>query len=180
MPKLIETHALTFSYYTENKEEILALDHIDFTLNQGEHVAIIGENGAGKSTFLQVMRGEIYPGPKNGGKIYWYENGKPSDAPLSAREMCAIISPKEQDYYARQDWNVNCLEIVLAACSNDYILYREPSTEEVLQAVEIAKQLGAEYLLYTPINKLSQGQLRIMLIARALMKKALLFCLTNH
>ncbi len=172
MPKLIETHALTFSYYTENKEEILALDHIDFTLNQGEHIAIIGENGAGKSTFLQVMRGEIYPSPKNGGKIYWYENGSPSVAPLSAREMCAIISPKEQDYYARQDWNVNCLEIVLAACSNDYILYREPSTKEVLQAVEIAKQLGAEYLLYTPINKLSQGQLRIMLIARALMKKS--------
>ena len=56
MPKLIETHALTFSYYTENKEEILALDHIDFTLNQGEHVAIIGENGAGKSTFLQAIR----------------------------------------------------------------------------------------------------------------------------
>lgn len=172
MPKLIETNQLTFSYYTENKEEILALDHINFTLNQGEHIAIIGENGAGKSTFLQVMRGEIYPSPKNGGKIYWYEDGKASDSPLSAREMCAIISPKEQDYYARQDWHVNCLEIVLAACSNDYILYREPSTEEVLQAVDIAKQLGAEYLLYTPINKLSQGQLRIMLIARALMKKS--------
>lgn len=172
MPKLIETNDLSFSYYTENKEEILALDHINFTLNQGEHIAIIGENGAGKSTFLQVMRGEIYPSPKTGGKIYWYENGKPSDSPLSAREMCAVISPKEQEYYARQDWTVNCLEIVLAACSNDYILYREPTSEEVLQAVEIAKQLGAEYLLYTPINKLSQGQLRIMLIARALMKQS--------
>lgn len=172
MPKLIEIQDLSFTYHTENKEEITALDHIGFTLNQGEHVAIIGENGAGKSTFLQMMRGEIYPSPKNGGKIYWYENGKASDSPLSAREMCAIISPKEQDYYARQDWKVNCLEIVLAACSNDYILYREPDTEEILQAVEIAKQLGAEYLLYTPINKLSQGQLRIMLIARALMKKS--------
>lgn len=172
MQKLIETKELSFTYYTENKEEITALDHINFTLCQGEHIAIIGENGAGKSTFLQAIRGEILPSPKNGGKIYWYENGIPSDSPLTARELCAIISPKEQDYYARQDWNVNCLEIVLAACSNDYILYREPSTEEVLQAVDIAKQLGAEYLLYTPISKLSQGQLRIMLIARALMKKS--------
>lgn len=172
MNKLIETKDLCFTYYTENKEEITALDHIDFTLHQGEHIAVIGENGAGKSTFLQAIRGEILPSPKNGGKIFWYENGVPSDSPLTAREMCAIISPKEQDYYARQEWKVNCLEIILAACSNDYILYREPSTEEVLQAVEIAKQLGAEYLLYTPIGKLSQGQLRVMLIARALMKKS--------
>ena len=135
MPKLIEIQDLSFTYYTENKEEITALDHIGFTLNQGEHVAIIGENGAGKSTFLQMMRGEIYPSPKNGGKIYWYENGKASDSPLSAREMCAVISPKEQDYYARQDWKVNCLEIVLAACSNDYILYREPDTKEDRKSV---------------------------------------------
>ncbi len=172
MNKLIETKELSFTYYTENNEAVPALDHINFTLYQGEHIAVIGENGAGKSTFLQAIRGEILPSPKNGGKIYWYENGVPSDSPLSARELCAIISPKEQDYYARQDCKVNCLEIILAACSNDDILYREPSTEEVLQAVEIAKQLGAEYLLYTPINKLSQGQLRIMLIARALMKKS--------
>lgn len=172
MQKLIETKGLCYRYYTENKEEILALDHIDFTLYQGEHISVIGENGAGKSTFLQAIRGEILPSPKDGGKIYWYENGKASDSPLAARELCAIISPKEQDYYARQDWRVNCLEIVLAACSNDYILYREPSREEILQAVEIARQLGAEYLLYTPINKLSQGQLRIMLIARALMKRS--------
>ena len=172
MQKLIETKNLCYTYYTADKEAVTALDRIDFTLYQGEHIAVIGENGAGKSTFLQAIRGEILPSPKNGGKILWYENGTPSDSPLAARELCAIISPKEQDYYARQSWNVNCLEIVLAACSNDYILYREPSTEEVLQAVDIAKQLGAEYLLYTPIDKLSQGQLRIMLIARALMKKS--------
>ena len=82
-----------------------------------------------------------------------------------------LFPRKEQNYYARQNWKVNRLEIVLAAANNDYVLYREPSTEEVLKAVEIAKQLGAEYLLYTPINQLSQGQLRIMLIARALTQK---------
>lgn len=177
MTKLIETKNLTFRYYTENKEEIIALDSINFTLNKGEHIAIIGENGAGKSTFLQAIRGEIFPSPTSGGTIVWNETSQNdtenfSDSPLVARDICAIISPKEQNYYARQNWKVNCLEIVLAAANNDYILYREPSTEEVLRAVTIAKELDAEYLLYTPINQLSQGQLRIMLIARALMKKS--------
>ncbi len=177
MIKLIETKNLTFRYYTEKNEEIIALDSINFTLNKGEHIAIIGENGVGKSTFLQAIRGEIFPSPTSGGSIVWNETSTKdtetfSDSPLVARDLCAIISPKEQNYYARQNWKVNCLEIVLAAANNDYILYREPSTEEVLKAVEIAKQLGAEYLLYTPINQLSQGQLRIMLIARALMKKS--------
>ena len=39
----------------------LALDHVDFTLEQGEVMALIGENGAGKSTLMNVLMGMLQP-----------------------------------------------------------------------------------------------------------------------
>lgn len=43
-----------------------ALDHIDLTIHEGERVAVVGHNGAGKSTFLKVIAGVYKP---SGGKL---------------------------------------------------------------------------------------------------------------
>ena len=40
---------------------IIALDNINFELNQGEVHALIGENGAGKSTFIKILSGVYSP-----------------------------------------------------------------------------------------------------------------------
>jgi ABC transport system ATP-binding/permease protein len=37
------------------------LDHVDFALEQGERVALIGRNGTGKSTFLKVLTQQVPP-----------------------------------------------------------------------------------------------------------------------
>jgi branched-chain amino acid transport system ATP-binding protein len=52
MTKLLETKGLT-SFYGDFQ----ALFGIDFEVNEGEAVAIIGANGAGKSTFLRTLTG---------------------------------------------------------------------------------------------------------------------------
>lgn len=47
---------------------VVALDGVDFDLYKGEVHAILGENGAGKSTFIKLLTG-VYS--KDGGRIYF-------------------------------------------------------------------------------------------------------------
>ena len=44
-------------YYTEKK----ANQDLSFTINRGEAVAVLGSNGAGKSTMLKIITGVVYP-----------------------------------------------------------------------------------------------------------------------
>ena len=53
---LLETKGLTMRF-----GGVVAVDHVDFTLQEVELRCVIGPNGAGKSTLLQVLAGIITP-----------------------------------------------------------------------------------------------------------------------
>jgi branched-chain amino acid transport system ATP-binding protein len=57
MPAILETHGLTAFY-----GDFQALFGIDVTVERGEVIALIGSNGAGKSTFLKALAG-LLPAP---------------------------------------------------------------------------------------------------------------------
>lgn len=52
---LIEVEQVGFSYYDKNAKSKMILDGVDFQLSSGEFVVILGESGAGKSTFLDLV-----------------------------------------------------------------------------------------------------------------------------
>jgi len=43
------------------ESEFLALDDVDFSVNSGESIALVGRNGSGKSTLLKVLNGLLRP-----------------------------------------------------------------------------------------------------------------------
>ena len=58
---LISTAGICKTYQQPDHAGRLVLDHIDFTLKEGEIVAILGKSGSGKSTFLRVVAGLTPP-----------------------------------------------------------------------------------------------------------------------
>jgi ABC-type multidrug transport system fused ATPase/permease subunit len=51
---------LSFSYHAEDGAE-LHLDNVSMTMRKGERIALIGESGGGKTTFLKIMRDLYHP-----------------------------------------------------------------------------------------------------------------------
>ncbi|HEX4192589.1 MAG TPA: nitrate/sulfonate/bicarbonate ABC transporter ATP-binding protein [Stellaceae bacterium] len=58
---LISASGICKTYQQPDHAGRLVLDHIDFTLKEGEIVAILGKSGSGKSTFLRVIAGLTQP-----------------------------------------------------------------------------------------------------------------------
>ncbi|MCA9868968.1 MAG: ABC transporter ATP-binding protein [Caldilineae bacterium] len=50
---LVETHELTKVY--GNGNEVVALDHVNFSVERGEYLAVMGPSGSGKSTLLNML-----------------------------------------------------------------------------------------------------------------------------
>ena len=75
---VLKTEGLT-KYYGG----VHALESVDFELRQGEHVAIMGDNGAGKSTFVRQITGVEQP---TRGKILFQGKEMNFKGPLDARE----------------------------------------------------------------------------------------------
>lgn len=48
------------------------LENASFRLLKGEHVGLIGANGEGKSTFLNIITGQLIP---DQGKVEWFRTG---------------------------------------------------------------------------------------------------------
>jgi branched-chain amino acid transport system ATP-binding protein len=56
MSALLETRDLQLAFGA-----VVVADHIDFTLEAGERLAVIGQNGAGKTTFINICTGLVRP-----------------------------------------------------------------------------------------------------------------------
>src|SRR6202022_4530550 len=58
---LLRTEAVSKTYRMPDHIGRLVLDHLDFTLSDGEIVAVLGKSGSGKSTFLRILAGLVPP-----------------------------------------------------------------------------------------------------------------------
>jgi len=66
----VEIENLSFAYPGSDKK---LFNNLDLTLNAGDRLAVIGENGVGKSTLLKLMMGELTP---QFGSIKWTEKAR--------------------------------------------------------------------------------------------------------
>jgi len=144
------------------------LSRICWRLLPGEHWVFVGPNGSGKSTLLKLIRGELWPDPAGHGSRAYALDGVAHPSPIGVREKIALVSPELQERYLRQDWNLNGQEMILTGFLNTDLLYQKPTSFQRERVDKIIREFGLETLSRKQIQRMSAGELRKLLVARAL------------
>lgn len=145
---------------TKRFGDIIALDAVSFTVDEGEFFVVVGPNGSGKTTLLRVIAGLVEP---DSGEVY-IEGVKVNDLPPSQRGVRMVFQgyalfPHMKVYDERRLANLNFpLKI------------RKFLKEEIVRVVStVTRRVGIEKDLYPRMpDQLSAGQKQKVAVGRAL------------
>lgn len=167
-PPLIELKHITVMRGTT-----LALDDISLTIGAGEHVAILGPNGCGKSTLIKTITRECYPlaRPQSSVAIL----GRSRWNVVELRGMLGIVS---NDLMAQCTREITGFDVVLSGFFSSIGIWPNHHVTDDMrrQASAVLTLLDAPHLSNKPVSEMSSGEARRCLIGRALVHnpKALL------
>jgi molybdate transport system ATP-binding protein len=138
------------------------LKSIGWRLLAGEQWLITGENGAGKSTFLRLLNGEIRPAV--GGHIAWPGLGNPTDV-WALRRKIALVSPELQ---ARYRYPSSVFDAVASGFHASIGLIRPLTDEQQDRVHKLLAGFDLNEFSERLLSSLSYGQRHRALIARTL------------
>lgn len=129
-------------------------ENINFSIDKGDYLCIVGENGAGKSTLMKTLLHLI---PSISGEII-YGDG------LKKNEIGYL--PQQTD--VQRDFPCSCYEIVLSGFEGQKGIRPFFTKNEKLEAMENMSKMGILDFKNKCYNELSGGQQQRVLLARAL------------
>ena len=145
-------------YFKYDSSEVLS--DVSFSVNEGEFLGIIGPNGGGKTTLLQLLTGFLSP-TKGSLKIF---DRKPS---YEQKSMAYVPQNMRFDRH----FPISVIELVLSGRLSELPWYGIYRKEDELIAEEALEEIGLSHLKNRPFGTLSGGQQQRCLIARALASK---------
>ncbi len=130
------------------------VEHLNFEVNEGDYLCIVGENGSGKSTLMKTVLGLVRP---VSGTITFDES--------FAKKQIGYLP---QQTGAQRDFPASVEEIVLSGCLTNGTFHPFYSLEDKALAAENMRRMGLEALRKRSYRTLSGGQQQRVLLARAL------------
>ena len=135
------------------------LNNLNFNIEQGDYLCIIGENGSGKSTLMKTLLGLI---PTVKGKVTFGDN-------LSHKDVGYL----PQQTLVQKDFPASVFEVVLSGCQSKKPLYRPFYNKKEKELAKSSMQkMHISDFSNRCYRELSGGQQQRVLLARAL-------CATN-
>jgi iron complex transport system ATP-binding protein len=161
LPPLIELENITV-----RRDERVALDSVTLSIAQGEHVAILGPNGCGKSTLIKLISRDLYP----------IQKPEPWALRIMGRDQWRLFDLRHHLGIVSNDWMQMCTrdysgyEIVLSGFFGSVGIwpYHPVTAEMERKAHEVMELLEISHLSSRSTNEMSSGEARRILIARAL------------
>lgn len=150
---------LSFSYKCFS-----VLKDVNFRLNTGDYVCVLGKNGAGKSTLFKCILGLLkgYQG------AILLDNRDMRR--LGSKELAASIAYIPQMHDSAFPFTV--LDMVMMGTTSTFSAFTTPGERQQRTAEEALALLGMEQFATRSYGHLSGGEQQMVLIARALAQKA--------
>lgn len=149
---------IQITHLSKSFKDIKAVDDISFNVKEGELFAFLGLNGAGKSTTINIMCGQL---SKDRGEIIIDNHNLDHDLDDIKCKLGVVF----------QNSYLDSKLTVYDNLKNRAALYGIVGNEFEKRLIELSKMLSFEDFLKRPLEKLSGGQKRRIDIARALFHK---------
>lgn len=157
---IIEAKNLRMEYCSNEGEPTIALDGVDFKIEKGEFVSIMGPSGSGKSTLLHIL-GML---DRQTSGTYLFGGRNSSD--YSQDELAAIRNEKMG--FVFQAFNLLARTSVLENVKLPLLYSKIKESDWDKLAFSAIKRVGLEHRLNHQPNQLSGGEKQRVAIARAL------------
>ena len=160
MEKIVSLENISF---TRNGQEILR--HIDWSIHKNEQWGILGLNGSGKTSLLNIVSGYQFPSL---GEVSVLGNlfGKTNLPEL--RKKIGFVS-NSLDRFSQYFNNEMIEKVVVSGKFASFGLYEQVAKEDWKKADSLLERLRLTYLKGKRYQLLSEGEKRRVLIARSLM-----------
>ncbi len=132
----------------------IVAEQLNFEVNKGDYLCIVGENGAGKSTLMKAL--------------LQLKNPISGEIIMGDGMRAAEIGYLPQQTVVQKDFPASVWEIVLSGCLNGCGLRPFYNSEEKQRARSNLQRLGIYDLAKSCYRELSGGQQQRVLLARAL------------
>ncbi len=153
--------------------ESVIFEHINLTVNQGDHTLLTGANGSGKSTLLSLITGDHSQCYGNDLHVLGFRRGS-GESIWEVKKQIGIVTP---DLHRNHRVAGTALHITLSGFFDTIGLYDDPTSSHIAHARQWLALVGLEAHSSTPYKQLSYGEQRLVLIARALVKQPALLIL---
>jgi len=139
------------------KEEVLAVDIAELTVQPGEFVTVVGPSGCGKTSTLRLLAGLERP---DGGEILFGEQLF-NDVPIQKRNIAIVF----QNYALYPNMRVRG--------NLEYGLKRHgvPKEERSVRVARVAEMLSIQHLLERKPGQLSGGEQQRVALGRAIIRE---------
>ena len=142
------------------------LDGVDWSVRKGEHWALTGGNGSGKSTLLSLVCGDNPQAYANDISIFGRKRGS-GESIWDIKRRIGYLSPDVHSCYQE---DIPCLEVVASGFRDSTGLSHKCTEEQSAAALSWLGIFHAEKLADRSFLRISYGEQRLVLLARAFVK----------